>query len=182
MKRGGRRTLLTKPLQRKIERLLAQGHTIATVCQTVAIGERTYYQWCARSRQFAQATTCAIGKSKIALVNKLRRSDDWRAAGWLLERRFPADFAPYDRRPIPVEPEPLEKKINVAFIVDTKGKSLEEVASFPVLTPEEIAQKAPEREPEPNAGRIVRRQYRQARTGCARFAVRWQRQLTVQGC
>jgi hypothetical protein len=58
------------------------------------------------------------------------------------------------RRPIPVEPEPLEKKINVAFIVDTKGKSLEEVASFPVLTPEEIAQKAPEREPEPTPGEL----------------------------
>ena len=142
--------MLTKPLQRKIERLLAQGHTIATVCQTVAIGERTYYQWCARSRQFAQATTCAIGKSKIALVNKLRRSDDWRAAGWLLERRFPADFAPYDRRPIPVEPEP-EKKISVAFVVDTKGKSLEEVASFPVLT---TRQAMPEPERELTAGEL----------------------------
>jgi hypothetical protein len=38
--------------------------------------------------------------------------------------------------------------------VDTKGKSLEEVASFPVLTPEEIAQKAPEREPEPTPGEL----------------------------
>jgi len=42
----------------------------------------------------------------------------------------------------------------VAFIVDTKGKSLEEVASFPVLTLEEIAQKAPEREPEPTPGEL----------------------------
>jgi hypothetical protein len=79
---------------------------------------------------------------------------DARHAEWLLERQFPHEFAPYDRRPIPVEPEPLEKKINVAFIVDTKGKSLEEVASFPVLTPEEIAQKAPEREPEPTPGEL----------------------------
>jgi len=79
---------------------------------------------------------------------------DARHAEWLLERQFPHEFAPYDRRPIPVGPEPLEKKINVAFIVDTKGKSLEEVASFPVLTPEEIAQKAPEREPEPTPGEL----------------------------
>jgi hypothetical protein len=89
-----------------------------------------------------------------------------RHAEWLLERQFPHEFAPYDRRPIPVEPQP-EKRINVAFVVDTKGKSLAEVANFPVVT-EEIA---PEREPEANGGRIVRRQYRQARTGCARSAV-----------
>jgi hypothetical protein len=84
---------------------------------------------------------------------------DAKHAEWLLERQFPREFAPFDRRPIPVEPQP-EKRINVAFVVDTKGKSLAEVANFPVLTPEEIAQTAPEREPEPTPGRIVRRQYR----------------------
>jgi hypothetical protein len=136
MKRGGRKTLLTIPLQRKIERLLAQGHTIATVCQTIAIGERTYYQWCERNPQFAQATTCAIGKSKIALVDKLRRSDDWRASAFLLERRWPNEFGRCDIRLLPKEPEPEErKKINVAFILpDLKGKTLQEVANFPVMT------------------------------------------------
>jgi hypothetical protein len=115
MKRGGRKTLLTKPLQRKIERLLAQGHTIATVCQTVAIGERTYYQWREKHPQFSQATTCAIGKSKIALVNKLRLSDDWRASAFLLERRFPAEFGRVAERELPVAQD--EKRINVAFIL-----------------------------------------------------------------
>ena len=46
------------------------------------------------------------------------------------------------------------EEILTAFVVDTKGKSLEEVASFPALTPEEIAQKAPEREPEPTSGEL----------------------------
>jgi hypothetical protein len=67
-----------------------------------------------------------------------------------LNGQFPREFAPYDRRPIPVEPE-SEKKINVAFIVDTKGKSLEEVASFPVLATQ---QAMPEPEPEPTAGEL----------------------------
>jgi hypothetical protein len=115
MKRGGRKTLLTKPLSRKIERLLAQGHSIAVVCQTVGIGERTYYQWCERNPQFAQATTRAIGKSKIALVNKLRRSDDWRASAFLLERRFPVEFGRCAERELPVAQD--EKRINVAFIL-----------------------------------------------------------------
>ena len=47
-----------------------------------------------------------------------------------------------------LEPE-QRKRINVAFVVDTKGKSLEEVGMFPVMTTEEIAQKGPESEPEP---------------------------------
>jgi hypothetical protein len=137
MKRGGRKTLLTKPLQRKIERLLAQGHTITTVCQAVAIGQRTYYQWCERNPQFSQATTCAIGKSKIVLVDKLRLSDDWRAAAFLLERRWPEEFGRSDARMLPKEPEP-QGKINVAFLLpDLKGKSLAEVANFPVITTEE---------------------------------------------
>jgi hypothetical protein len=137
MKRGGRKTLLTRPLQRKIERLLAQGHTITTVCQAVAIGQRTYYQWCERIPQFAQATTCAIGQSKIFLVEKLRLSDDWRAAAFLLERRWPDEFGRCDARMLPKEPQPQEK-INVAFILpDLKGKSLAEVANFPVVTTEQ---------------------------------------------
>ena len=51
----------------------------------------------------------------------------------------------YQRRPIPVEPEP-EKRIGV---VDTKGNALSEVANFPVISPTEVAQTAQEREPEP---------------------------------
>ena len=39
--------------------------------------------------------------------------------------------------------------INVAFVVDTKGKALSEVANFPVISPTEVAQTAQEREPEP---------------------------------
>jgi hypothetical protein len=81
---------------------------------------------------------------------------DARHAEWLLERQFPHEFAPYDRRPIPVEPDP-EKKINVAFVLpDLKGKALQEVAAFPVITEQPTAPTEPERkwttatEPEPN--------------------------------
>jgi hypothetical protein len=35
----------------------------------------------------------------------------------------------------------------VAFVVDTKGKTLAEVATFPVMTTEEVAQTAQEPEP-----------------------------------
>jgi hypothetical protein len=65
--------------------------------------------------------TCAIGKSKIALVNKLRRSDDWRASAFLLERRFPAEFGRVAEREMPL-PEG-EKRIGVTFILTTPDGS-----------------------------------------------------------
>jgi hypothetical protein len=122
-------------MQKQICALLAKGHTIKTVCEAVVIGERTYYDWCEKHPHFSQATTCAIGKSKIVLVDKLRLSDDWRAAAFLLERRWPDEFGRCDVRPLP--PPEEKKKINVAFIVNTNGKSLQEVANFPVISTEE---------------------------------------------
>jgi len=131
------RTKLDAKMQKQICLLLAKGHTIKTVCEAVVIGERTYYDWCEKHPHFSQATTCAIGKSKIALVDKLRLSDDWRAAAFLLERRWPGEFGRCDARMLPKEPVPQDK-INVAFILpDLKGKSLAEVANFPVVTTEQ---------------------------------------------
>lgn len=78
----------------------------------------------------------------------------------MLERQFPYEFAPYDRRPIPVEPEPPERRrISVAFVLpDLKGKTLAEVAAFPVITeqaepPEPSASKWKAMEPEPEPER-----------------------------
>src|SRR5262245_60149160 len=111
MKRG-RKSKLTPALRKRICTLLAQGHTIKTVCETVGIAERTYFDWCEKYSHFSQVTTCAIGQSKILLVKKLRRSDDWRAAAFLLERRWPDEFGRCDARMLPKEPQP-ENKINV---------------------------------------------------------------------
>jgi hypothetical protein len=116
MKKIGRKTKLNPQLQRRICALLSRGHSIATVSAMVSIGERTFYEWCEKHPQFSHATTCAIGKSKIALVNKLRRSDDWRASAFLLERRFPSEFGRVAERELPL-PEG-GKRIGVAFILN----------------------------------------------------------------
>jgi hypothetical protein len=44
-----------------------------------------------------------IRRKLIAVVIEAAHKDA-RHAEWLLERQFPAEFAPYDRRPVPVEP------------------------------------------------------------------------------
>jgi len=119
----------------------------------------TYFDWQKRGKAGEQpyetfffAVTRAREQHRATLIAIVLEAahKDARHAEWLLERQFPHEFAPYDRRPIPVEPEP-EKKISVAFVVDTKGKSLEEVASFPVLT---TRQAMPEPERELTAGEL----------------------------
>jgi len=97
-KRRGRATLLNALLQRKICGLLAQGHTVSAVCGAVGIGERTFYEWREKHPHFSQAVTRAIGQSKIALVDKVRQSDDWRAQAFLLERRWPTEFGKTEAR------------------------------------------------------------------------------------
>ena len=114
MKRG-RKSKLDAKLKRRICSLLAQGHTIRTVSETVGISERTYYEWCEKHFHFSQATTCAIGKSKIALVAKLRLSDDWRAQAFLLERRFRSEYGRVAEREMPLPQG--EKHIGVTFVL-----------------------------------------------------------------
>ena len=85
-------------MQRKICGLLAQGHTVSAVCGAVGIGERTFYEWREKHPHFSQAVTRAIGESKIALLDKLRQSNDWRAQAFLLERRWPTEFGKTEPR------------------------------------------------------------------------------------
>jgi transposase-like protein len=100
MKKRGRPTRLDSELTRKICGLLAQGHTVSAVCGAVGLGERTFYDWLQKHPHFSQAATRAIGQSKIALLNKLRLSDDWRAQAFLLERRWPSEFGKVEARTV----------------------------------------------------------------------------------
>ena len=113
-KKKGRKSKLTPELRRRICIMLSRGHTIKTVCEAVGIAERTYYDW-QKHPHFSQATTCAIGQSKIFLVEKLRQSKDWRATAFLLERRWPEEYGRVTERPIPVDPSqpvaPIECRI-----------------------------------------------------------------------
>jgi hypothetical protein len=158
MKRSrGRPIVLNAALQRRICRLLQKDSTVKSAAILCGCSERAFHQWMKRGsrneqpyKRFFDAASRAREQHKANLIAVVREAahKDARHAEWLLERQFPHEFAPYDRRPIPAEPP--EKRINVAFIVDTKGKSLKEVATFPVVT-EEIAS---EREPEPTPGEL----------------------------
>jgi transposase-like protein len=116
----GRATLLKVALTKRICGLLAQGHTVSAVCGAVGISESSFYQWKRENSQFSEATTRAIGQSKIALSDKLRQADDWRAQAFLLERRWPTEFGKTAARVIHPGATPIsENSVNYAATART---------------------------------------------------------------
>jgi hypothetical protein len=114
MKRG-RRSILNEKLQRKICGLLSQGSAIKSACIICGIGERTFYDWRDKGRageepfaRFFSAVTRAREQHKANLIQRIVAAikADWKAAAWLLERQFPADFSRPEQREIIIERPP----------------------------------------------------------------------------
>jgi hypothetical protein len=111
----GRKTRLNRALTTRICALLAKGSSIKSACILCNVGERTYFDWQERGKTGEQpyetfffAATRAREQHKARLIAVVMEAahKDARHAEWLLERQFPREFAPYDRRPVPVEPSP----------------------------------------------------------------------------
>jgi transposase-like protein len=98
-----RPTKLTPEIQEKICRLIAStGCTVEGAAAAVDLDARTIYDWRSRGlveqsgrfHQFSQALMRARAKSEATLVASIATAakGDWRAAAWLLERRFPDQY------------------------------------------------------------------------------------------
>ncbi|MBA2269056.1 MAG: hypothetical protein H0W20_00450 [Chthoniobacterales bacterium] len=99
--RVGRQPSLEKDRQltAQICALLAEGVSIQAAMNLSGICERAYHDWMRRGHlgeepyfSFLSAASRARDSWKATLVNKVRQADDWRAAAFLLERQFPAEF------------------------------------------------------------------------------------------
>jgi hypothetical protein len=117
MKRG-RPTLLNAKLRKQICGLLAKGSSIKSATIVCGVGERTFHDWMERGENgeepfasFFSAATRARERHKANLIAVVMEAahKDARHAEWLLERQFPGEFAPLDRRPVPppIEPQPV---------------------------------------------------------------------------
>src|SRR5262249_41004748 len=124
-------------------KIIAMPCTVRSACESCSVSETAFYGWVRRGEekgerlyaQFVQRLMRAKGQGKTKILRSIWDSDDVRVKLEALARIYPAEFGRVDVRPLP-QPEPQEK-INVAFILpDLKGKSLAEVAAFPVMTEE----------------------------------------------
>ena len=100
---GGPKTRLTPAVRRKIVTAIEEcACSLDAAAAQAGIHPSTLYRWLAQGRQEAagafrelhQAVTAAKARSEVALARLVAQAGekDWRAAAWLLERRFPDDY------------------------------------------------------------------------------------------
>ena len=129
--------------------MLRRGHTVGTTCGAVGISERSFFDYCAKDAAFLAATQRARAQGRVRIVDSILNDRDWRGKSWYLERTAPGEFGRVEERPLP-EPAEGEKKVSVAIVFNTGGKTLEQFADFPVRAvqaPAQIEQTSPESEP-----------------------------------
>lgn len=72
---------------------LREGMSRQAACTQAGIGRSTLWRWCDEDAELSQRVDEAIDFSEAVLLAELkelgRAKQDWRAAAWILERRFP---------------------------------------------------------------------------------------------
>jgi len=91
-----RATKYTKIRAHNICSNIASGNTLRAAALAEGISEATLHRWRNEKADFAKMVEQAIGVSEANLVQKLTSSEDWRAAAWILERRFPQTWSKKD--------------------------------------------------------------------------------------
>jgi hypothetical protein len=68
---------------------LRKGCTIEAACQAANIGRSTYYTWLDEIPQFKEFVNATESDVEANLLDQIANYGDWRAAAWILERRYP---------------------------------------------------------------------------------------------
>jgi hypothetical protein len=98
----GRRSKLTPTLQQYLVRALSVGCTHRAACQYAGIHYATFYRWLhtgetgkAPYDDFCNAIKRAEAEGVLRALEQIHAAGDtdWRAAAWLLERRYPEEFS-----------------------------------------------------------------------------------------
>lgn len=95
MGKTGRPTKLTPEVQERIEQAIRVGVTHAQAAEYAGIGESTLREWMRENPAFAAAINAREAEGALTLVALVNRAaqQDWRAAAWILEHRWPQDYA-----------------------------------------------------------------------------------------
>jgi transposase len=91
----GRPTKRTPEAQERILAALRKGMTKKAAAAAGGMGYSTLNEWEHDEPEFADAVKAAESDSQEALLRKIWTASDqqWQAAAWMLERRWPQDFA-----------------------------------------------------------------------------------------
>ena len=99
MKKHGRKTKLTKTIQRDVCRIIALPCTIRSACEACGISESTFNHWITRGEagerpfsEFSTAVTRPRGVGKVKIARSILDSDDVRVKLEYLARVYPDEF------------------------------------------------------------------------------------------
>ena len=97
------RPKLTEELIEQMAELKADGFTNRDICRAVGINEATLYRWLNKpSTRLHRALSEALKKAESGYKRTLlttireaatRKNGQWTAAAWLLERKYPDEYA-----------------------------------------------------------------------------------------
>ena len=68
---------------------LRKGCTIEAACQAANIARSTYYAWMDEIPEFKEFVNATESDVEANLLETITSYGDWRAAAWILERRYP---------------------------------------------------------------------------------------------
>lgn len=120
MSKAGRPSILTPERKKTFIKALENGSTIKLACALAGFRVSTVCEWIQRGKgehstrqstpeyaEFAAEVERAIARSELTLLKRVNAAsrDDWRAASWILERRFPAQWSNTQRIALQVERE-----------------------------------------------------------------------------
>jgi len=105
MARAGAKPKLTKELVQRAVQLKKGGANHKDIAAAIGVGECTFSRWInnpknALQRQLQQELKKAEADYKnalLAVIAKQAKERDWKAAAWLLERKYPEEYARVDR-------------------------------------------------------------------------------------
>jgi hypothetical protein len=117
---AGRKTKLTPELQEEVVKRIRAGNYIQVACEAVGISHTTYFNWIKKGEEgkrpyveFLEAVKKAESEAQVNYVATVasHARDQWQAAAWWLERRFPDKWGRKDRLDIKGEIT-AEKKVD----------------------------------------------------------------------
>jgi len=127
-------TKLTPELQDKFLKLLELGVPIKYACQTLNIGEATYFRWMdlgqrdkdrpeSKFREFRESVQSIPGKAmarKLAHLEKAAEKGNITATTWFLEHKFPEEFK--QAQDINLSVKPTVQQLNEFYELKEKEK------------------------------------------------------------
>lgn len=85
----------TPELLDSIVGLIKEGVSYAQAAQAVGVGRSTLMRWKKEDQDFRDTLKKAEAQSHVSMVSVITKAakDDWKAAAWWLERRYPQRYA-----------------------------------------------------------------------------------------